>query len=324
MPRFRYLLLLALAAYLLTGLTQVRPGERAVVRRFGQVVARPEAGLWVGWPWGIDRVDRVPVRSVRQLKAGIDPETAFDAPRIPVGQFLTGDQNLVNVQLILDYAIGETDVDLDDFVMHQDKVDVALARQSEAIAGEWLGGRGVDEALLTGAAALPPWIMERLPTRIAALKLGIRVQRINASLAPPKEVRAAFEQVSQAQTGIRTKEYQARQEAEQRLRQAESLRYKYEQEAEVFKLGQQRQASADAAEFLAQLSAYRELKKSNPAALSVLWWNEMQKTLLGMRSRGGRVEPLDNHLGPNGLDISQVVSPKRSQIPENLLKRTVP
>ena len=126
MPRFRYLLLLALAAYLLTGLTQVRPGERAVVRRFGQVVARPEAGLWVGWPWGIDRVDRVPVRSVRQLKAGIDPETAFDAPRIPVGQFLTGDQNLVNVQLILDYAIGETDVDLDDFVMHQDKVDVAL------------------------------------------------------------------------------------------------------------------------------------------------------------------------------------------------------
>ena len=166
--------------------------------------------------------------------------------------------------------------------------------------------------------------MERLPTRIAALKLGIRVQRINASLAPPKEVRAAFEQVSQAQTGIRTKEYQARQEAEQRLRQAESLRYKYEQEAEVFKLGQQRQASADAAEFLAQLSAYRELKKSNPAALSVLWWNEMQKTLLGMRSRGGRVEPLDNHLGPNGLDISQVVSPKRSQIPENLLKRTVP
>ena len=60
--------LLAIAAYLLTGLAQVRPEERAVVRRFGQVVARPGPGLWVGLPWGIDRVDRVPVRTVRQLR----------------------------------------------------------------------------------------------------------------------------------------------------------------------------------------------------------------------------------------------------------------
>lgn len=311
MPRVRILLLIAAAAYLLTGLHQVRPEERAVVRRFGKVVARPGPGLWVGWPWGIDRVDRVPVRTVRQIKGGIDPETAFDAPGNPVGQFLTGDQNLVNLQLVLDYAIGETDADLDGFVMHQDQVDAALSREAEAIAGEWLAGRGVDDALLTGAAALPPWIMERLPERIAALKLGVRVQRVNASLAPPEEVRAAFEQVSQAQTGIRTKENQARQEAEQWLRQAESRRYQWEQEAEVFKVGLLRQARADAADFAAQLAAYRELKKTNPAALALIWWNEMQKTLVGMKSRGGRVEPLDDHLGPNGLDVSQLVTPKR-------------
>src|SRR5262245_22517256 len=115
MPRFRYIVLVILAAYLLTGLTQVRPEERAVVRRFGQVVARPGPGLWVSLPWGIDRVDRLPVRTVRQIKAGYAPETAADAPGTPAGQFLTGDQNLVNVQLTLDYAIGETDADLDDF-----------------------------------------------------------------------------------------------------------------------------------------------------------------------------------------------------------------
>jgi hypothetical protein len=37
----------------------------------------------------------------------------------------------------------------------------------------------------------------------------------------------------------------------------------------------------------------------------------MHKTLLGLKGRGGRVEPLDAHLGPNGLDVSQFVSPKR-------------
>ena len=65
MLRLRYLILLVIVVYLLTGINQVRPEERGVVRRFGQVVARPGPGLWVGLPWGIDRIDRVPVRTAR-------------------------------------------------------------------------------------------------------------------------------------------------------------------------------------------------------------------------------------------------------------------
>ena len=38
MSRARLILILVVVAYLLTGVTQVRPGERAVVRRFGRVV----------------------------------------------------------------------------------------------------------------------------------------------------------------------------------------------------------------------------------------------------------------------------------------------
>ena len=69
--KLRYLLALLLIAYLLTGVYQVGPDERAVVRRFGKVVARPGPGLGFGLPWGIDRVDRVPVRTVRQLRIEI-------------------------------------------------------------------------------------------------------------------------------------------------------------------------------------------------------------------------------------------------------------
>src|SRR5687768_5211341 len=109
MLRVRYIIALALVAYLLTGLVQVGPEERAVVRRFGAVVARPGPGLWVGLPWGIDRVERVPVRTVRQIQVGYNPEAWSDVAGTPTGQWLTGDQNLVNIQLVLDYAIGETD-----------------------------------------------------------------------------------------------------------------------------------------------------------------------------------------------------------------------
>jgi membrane protease subunit HflK len=311
MLKLRYLPLIGAAAYLLTGVYQVGPEERAVVRRFGHVVARPGPGLWVGLPWGIDRVDRIPVRTVRQLRVGYDAETAGEEGT-PTGQLLTGDQNLVNVQIVLDYAIGEADQDLDDYVIHRERVDAALTRATEAAAAEWVAGRTVDQVLLTGNAALPAWVMDRLGERLPELRLGVRVQRASvAYLAPPDEVRSAFEAVNQAQTAIRTREFQAQQERDQRLRQADATRYKLEQEADEYRESQLRQATADATEYLTQLNAYREVKQTNPDALAFLWWDEMRKTLLGLKARGGRVEPLDAYLGKDGLDLTQIISPKK-------------
>src|SRR5205809_927416 len=92
---------LLLLAWLLTGVTQVRPGERAVVRRFGAVVATPGPGLWVGFPWGIERVESVPVDLVRRVVIGFSPELAATAI-LPPGQMLTGDHNLVEIQAVID------------------------------------------------------------------------------------------------------------------------------------------------------------------------------------------------------------------------------
>lgn len=312
MFRARYAFALVLGAYLLTGVYQVAPEERAVVRRFGAVVAHPGPGLGVGLPWGIDRVDRVPVRTVRQLRLGYEPETANDT-LAPAGQLLTGDQNLVNVQIVLDYAIGETDQDLDDYVLHRELVDATLARGAEAAAGEWVAGRTVDQVLLTGAGTLPAWVTDRLTERLPDLKLGVRVQRVSvAVLSPPDEVRAAFEAVTQAQTAIRTKEFQAQQERDQRQRQADALKYRFEQEATEYRESQVRQAEADAAEFLAQLAAFREVRGNNPDALAFLWWDEMRRAMVAMKARGGKVRPLDQHLQNGELNLTEVVPlPKR-------------
>lgn len=306
MFRLRNFLILALGAYLLTGVTTVSPEERVVVRRFGKVVARPGPGLWVGLPWGVDRLDRVPVRTARQLTVGYDPAAAGDDSATPPGQFLTGDQNLVNVQLVLDYAIGETDDDLDDFVNHRDRVDVVLGRVAEAAAAEWVAGRGVDRVLLTGNAALPAWVMRRVGERLPAFRLGARVQRVSVGyLAPPEEVRAAFEAVTQAQTGIRTREFQALQEKEQRERQSAAVAYKLGQEAEEYRDTQRRQADADADAFRGELAAFRDVAKDNPDALTFLWWTEMGKALVALEARGGKVRPLDHHLQNGELNVTE-------------------
>src|SRR3954470_14426617 len=100
--------LVLLAGYLLTGVSEVRPGERAVIRRFGRVLPdRPGPGLHVGLPWGIDVVERISVGGVRRVTVGYRGDSEEDDS--PDGQMLTGDHNLVNVQADIHYTVHETE-----------------------------------------------------------------------------------------------------------------------------------------------------------------------------------------------------------------------
>lgn len=313
--RWQYLIILALLGYLSTGIAQIRPEERALVRRFGLVVARPGPGLWIGFPYGIDEVDRIPVRTVRQLDAGYNPNIGDDVPATPQGQFLTGDENLVNVKLVLDYAIDDREGALEDFWAQRDQVDAILIRETEALAAEWIGGRTVDEVLLTGRAALSSSILQRLSQRVTEHRLGVVLQRISVDyLAAPTEVRDAFEAVNQAQTAIRTRENQAQQEAAQRIRDARSLSFRLEQQAAAYREEQTSLARAEAGAFSERLQQYQRLRADNPNILNALWWEVMGKTLMELRGRG-RIEVLDHFIGKDGLDITQFLPPRQTPGP---------
>src|SRR5438067_10157907 len=124
----RYLIglgVLALLASLVTGLTQVQPGEIAVVRRFGRVLDyKPGPGLYVGLPWGLEQVDRVKVDEVRRVPAGFSGREAPDGDVTPPGQLLTGKHNLVNVGIVIDYKVKPEEVV--DFVVQADRVEALI------------------------------------------------------------------------------------------------------------------------------------------------------------------------------------------------------
>jgi membrane protease subunit HflK len=308
--RFLPLLLLALFAYLATGIAQVGPDERAVVRRFGRVVARPGPGLWVGLPWGIEQVDRVKMKTW-QLGVGAPPEEFGEAPTAAQLQLLTGDQNLVDLRLVVEYTPDDRDGEIERYVAHGDRLEGVLAREAESLAAEWIAGRPVDEVLLTGRAAIPQWMAPRLADRIAAAGLGLIVQRVSVEhLAAPREVFDAFQAVNQAQNRILTRENEARQEAAARLRDAEATRFRLQTQADAYRREKVSLAKADADAFAKRLDQYRRLRATNPDVLAAIWWDEMGRTLLGMRGRG-RVDVLDQHLGPNGLDVTQFLPAKK-------------
>src|SRR5262249_47432433 len=120
-------LVVLLGLYLLTGVTQVRSDERAVVRRFGRVLDyQPGPGLWIGLPWGMERVDRVRVDEVRRVEVGYQPDADEDGQTTLPGQFLTGDHNLVNLQMIVNYAVRHDE--LVNYVVHADEVNALVNR----------------------------------------------------------------------------------------------------------------------------------------------------------------------------------------------------
>jgi modulator of FtsH protease HflK len=305
MHRIYWLIIVIPVAYLLTGVTSVRPGERGVVRRFGAVVDTPGPGLWIGLPWGLEQVDRVPIDLVRRVTVGYEPDSDPDID-LPAGYLLTGDQNLVAVRVAVDYSVRADQVA--DYVVIREGVDGAVSRAAEATLAEWVAARQVDDVLLTGKALLPSELTLRLRERLEPLHLGIDVQAANvAHLAPPdeEEVRDAFAAVTRAQANIRTQEQDAATTAEARLRSARSTAFEAEQAAAAQAHEKIAMAKADADAFRRRLDQYNYMRQTNPDLLTALWWEELGPVFAKLHA-AGRLDVLDHFLGPDGLDIMQI------------------
>lgn len=313
MPRWPTLLAAAaLVGYFLTGVHQVRPGERAVVRRFGRVLdEKPAPGLWIGLPWGVDRVDQVPVQLFRRLEVGYLPlaeDTRGTEENSPLatssGQLLTGDHNLVSVRVAIDYAVATDDDEIVCYVLNRDRAEGFLARAAEQVLASWAACRRIDDLLIRGKAELPGILLRELQLRVQAYALGVRLQGASVVyLQPPEEVRAAFDDVTRAHAEVRTREEHALQAAARRVTAARTDRYTIEQQAETDAGSLRVQARAEAEVFRRRLSEYRRLREDNPDVLTGIWWDHMSRLLKDMRE-GGRVDLLDHHLGGDGLDLT--------------------
>jgi membrane protease subunit HflK len=313
MKRLVILALLALVAAvsLASAVTQIQPGERGVIRRFGRVVAKPGPGLYLGLPWGMDRVDRVAVDRERRISVGFDTRDQEDTAqeRLPDGQLLTGDHNLINLRVEINYTIDADQVEK--FVLQGDRVDSLLARAAESALAEWVAARTVDDVLLRGKQLLPGWLVAEMSRRLLPYDLGVNVGKASVLfLSPPVEVKNAFAEVARAETEIKTQENRAYQDADRRAREASGEIFHKEQMTATYRREQYLQAQAEAMNFQKSLEQYRRLSKKNPEYLNGVWWDEMGRLFTRMR-QNGRLEMLDRYLGADGLDITQPVLPKK-------------
>lgn len=279
---------LLLGAWLLTGVTEVRPGERAVVRRFGRVLTvQAQPGLLVGFPWGIDRVDRIAVEQVRRVRVGYRPEDGGDSDETPPGQLLTGDHNLVNVQVVLNYAVDPEAVV--DYVMQRDGAEELLARTAEAVLAEWVAGRTVDEVLQKGRTLLPDALRARLPARLAPYRLGVRLRSVDvALLLPPDEVKPAFDRVAQARAESDTRVKRAAQDAVRSKFTARTELRKMEEQTRAYATNVPEKARAARVAFEKQLASYR----AYPLVRALGRWTHLVR-MMAKATQAGQLVPVD-------------------------------
>ena len=295
MKKWLFLLGLLLIAYVATGVVQVLPGERAVVRRFGRVLPdQPKPGLWIGLPFGMDRVERVPVDRVRNVVVGYQDDEGGQA--IPAGQMLTGDHNLVNIQVTLYYKVKAGEVV--EYAMQADRVPGTVAQAAEAVMAEWVAGRTVDDVLLNGKREMRGDLVERTQQRIEPYRLGVQLVDARVGLvAPPEDVKSFFDKVSQAQTTIATMVNQAEQEAASGYRTAEAYRFGLQQQAAGEAHARLVLATQEAESFKHRLREYEIGRVANPAYLQQIWQEERGKLFARLKEKG-QLGLLDHHLGP--------------------------
>jgi membrane protease subunit HflK len=298
----RAVLLLA-ALYLLSGIYVVRANEQAVVRRFGRVVAdRVPPGPHYRLPFPIDRVDRLKVREQKVIRVGFDgPDSVLGVrPARVQTEFVTGDQNLVNIELLVQYVIRDPAAYL--FAAREATQLIQLA--AESALAETVAQRDVDALLTTGKIEVQGRLRQEAQRIVDSYGggpsgVGVDITAINISrIAPPAEVQEAFRKVADAREDRSRLVNQAEGYANDLLPKARGDAAKNLEDATGYRERKVLEARGDAERFIRAYEAYQHSKDVTSARLYLEAMEEILPKL--------KTVFVDHNGGSSPIDLSIV------------------
>lgn len=244
----RHLALVILAIWLLSGLYLVAPDQQAVETLFGKVVApRVMPGPHYALPWPVEKVTKLKVRQLQRLVVGGDlPDSVLGrTPQLP-SQFLTGDQNMINMRVVAQYSVG---VPADYLFQVQNPAQVIGAAVEAEIARR-VAHRRVDAVLTTEKAAIQDEVRAAAQKLLNEYHAGILLSTINIeSVTPPPEAAQAFRDVASARADTARIVNDAEGYANDLVPKARGQAQQMLEEAEAYRQKKINEAAGDAARF---------------------------------------------------------------------------
>ena len=182
-----------LGIWLATGFYTVQPGEQAAVRLLGKYQGPPiGTGLHWYFPTPIGARDVVAVDEIRRLEVGVRGNTP-----VPIeSQMITGDQNIVDAQLLVQYRIN----DLEFFLFRAvDPAGATIKDAAETALRQIVGQRAIDDVLTIEKEAVQEDTRILLQFLLDLYETGIEVTEVKLlDVSPPAQVQDAFDDVVRA------------------------------------------------------------------------------------------------------------------------------
>ena len=269
------ILILAVIALLIivwaaTGVYTISPGENAALRLFGAVQGNPvaEEGLHWWWPSPAGRKDVVLVTETRRMELGFrSNEAAVNTPFLDEALMISGDLNIVDVQMVVQYRISN----LNHFLFNVDDPGEqirgvpegrpdgrTLKDGAEAALRLVVGQRSIDGVLVRDREAVETDTRARLQSILDEYQAGIEVISVQLQdVKAPEEVRDAFDDVLRGRQERETRINQALAYREDVLPRAEGDAARIVEEAEAFRQARIRTATGEAQRFESVLNEYQ-------------------------------------------------------------------
>ena len=181
--------------WLASGLYIVNPGERGVVLLFGRLVGQTEPGLRYRLPAPIESHTVVDVARVRRAEIGFRADRS--AARAAPGEslMLTGDENIVDVQLFVQYMVQ----DPVKFLFRARDPERALQSSAEVALRAAVGQNTIDYTMTDGRVDVQDRVKKQLQGLLDLYGTGLLATEVRLLVVdPPKEVKEAFHDVVRA------------------------------------------------------------------------------------------------------------------------------
>ena len=278
--------------WLATGIYTVSPGENAALRLFGAIQGPPvtQEGLHWWWPGPIGKTDVVLVTETRRMELGFRSNDAAAVTPVPTeALMITGDLNIVDVQMVVQYNIKS----LNDFLFRvNDPGEEAravpeghpdgrtLKDAAEAALRLVVGQHSIDDVLVARREEIAESTRERLQQILDGYQTGINVEVVQLrDVKAPEEVRDAFDEVLRARQERDTKINQALTFEADIIPRAQGDAVRVVEAAEAFRQARVALAQGESDRFV---SILREYQNSREVTRQRLYLEAMEEILPGI------------------------------------------
>jgi membrane protease subunit HflK len=280
---FNPLLLLGLVIplWLLSGIFIVAPDERGIVLRFGKVAREADPGPGYHLPWPIEEVLKPAVTQIRKEEFGfrtvsIGPPARY-ADEDNEALMVTGDENIVKLQFIVQYRIKQDADGAADFLFNIRDPENTVRDSAEAAMREVIGRNLIDDALTEGKERIQNDAQALLQQVLDKYDAGIEVVTLKLQdVDPPDQVADAFKDVISAQQDRERLINESRGYANDVVPKARGQAAQLLNEADAYSQAKVNEAEGAASRFVA---LQQEYAKSSEVTRTRLWLETMEDVL---------------------------------------------